>query len=56
MVVSNSWGLFHPTLEDFPPNHPYRFIDNPNHIFNAFVKVLTFLGVRYRFLRQQLWR
>ena len=31
LVVSNSWGLFHPCLEDFPPGHPYRFIDNPAH-------------------------
>ena len=44
MVVSNSWGIFHPTLEDFPPGHPFRFIDNPMHIFNLFIKVLTFLG------------
>jgi hypothetical protein len=45
MVVSNSWGLFHPSLEDFPPTHPGRFIDNPNHVLNLFVRVLTFLGV-----------
>jgi hypothetical protein len=22
LVISNSWGLFHPCLEDFPPAHP----------------------------------
>ena len=33
LVVSNSWGMFHPSLEDFPPGHANRFIDNPGHIF-----------------------
>jgi subtilase family protein len=37
LVVSNSWGLFHPCLEDFPPGHPYRFIDNPNHALRKYL-------------------
>ena len=45
LVVSNSWGLFHPCLEDFPPGHPYRFIDNPNHVFHYLVQALAADGV-----------
>jgi hypothetical protein len=45
LVVSNSWGLFHPSLEDFPPGHPYRFSDNPNHIFHYLVHALAADGV-----------
>ena len=45
LVVSNSWGIFHPSLEDFPPGHPYRFIDNPNHIFHYFIRALAADGV-----------
>jgi hypothetical protein len=45
LVVSNSWGLFHPCLEDFPAGHPYRFIDNPNHVFHHFVHALAASGV-----------
>jgi len=45
LVVSNSWGLFHPCLEDFPPGHPYRFIDNPHHIFHLFIQALAADGV-----------
>lgn len=45
LVVSNSWGVFHPCLEDFPPGHPYRFIDNPNHIFHYLVHALAADGV-----------
>jgi hypothetical protein len=37
LVASNSWGLFHPCLEDFPPGHPYRFIDNPNHALRKYL-------------------
>jgi hypothetical protein len=37
LVASNSWGLFHPCLEDFPPAHPYRFIDNPNHALRKYL-------------------
>jgi len=45
LVVSNSWGIFHPSLEDFPPGHPRRFIDNPNHIFHHIVRALAAAGV-----------
>ena len=45
LVVSNSWGIFHPSLDPFPPGSPGRFIDNPNHIFRYFTKALAFAGV-----------
>jgi Subtilase family len=45
LVVSNSWGIFHPSLEDFPPGHHRRFIDNPNHIFHHLVRALAADGV-----------
>lgn len=41
LVVSNSWGLFHPSLEDFQPGQLFRFIDNPTHIFTHFISALT---------------
>jgi serine protease AprX len=43
LVVSNSWGVFHPSW-DFPAGHPGRFIDNPNHPFNILVKTLASSG------------
>jgi hypothetical protein len=43
LVVNNSWGIFHPSW-DFPPGHPGRYIDNPNHPFNALVGVLARAG------------
>jgi hypothetical protein len=45
LVASNSWGIFHPSLEDFPPGHNRRFIDNPHHIFHYLVKALAGDGV-----------
>jgi Subtilase family len=36
LVASNSWGLFHPCLEDFPPGHPNRFIDNRHHALRRY--------------------
>jgi hypothetical protein len=45
LVVSNSWGIFHPSMEDLPTTHPYRFIDNRNHIFHLFTQALAFAGV-----------
>jgi hypothetical protein len=36
LVVSNSWGIFHPCLEDFPPGHPNRFIDNRHHALRRY--------------------
>jgi subtilase family protein len=42
LVVSNSWGILHPSLEDFPSNHNGRFIDNPNHALRVYyIKPLT---------------
>jgi hypothetical protein len=45
LVVSNSWGLFHPCLEDFPSGHPYRFSDNPSHFFHYLIHALAADGV-----------
>ena len=46
LVASNSWGLFHPCLEDFPPAHPYRFIDNPNHALRKYlIRPLALTGM-----------
>ncbi len=43
LVINNSWGIFHPSW-DFPPGHPGRYIDNPNHPFNGLVSVLARAG------------
>jgi hypothetical protein len=44
LVVSNSWTIFHPCWEDFPPGHPGRYIDNFNHPFHVLVWILSQLG------------
>jgi hypothetical protein len=44
LVINNSWGVFHPSW-DFPPGHPGRYIDNPNHPFNSIIGTLTRSGV-----------
>lgn len=43
LVVSNSWGIFHPSW-DFPAGHPGRYIDNPTHPFTALTSVLARSG------------
>ena len=43
MVVTNSWGMFHPSW-DFPPGNPGRYMDNPNHPFNRIVGSLERAG------------
>jgi subtilisin family serine protease len=43
LVVSNSWGMFHPSW-DYPPGHPGNYSDNPNHPFNRIVGTLEGLG------------
>ena len=43
LVVNNSWGMFHPSW-DFPPGHPGRYSDNPNHPFNLIVGSLASAG------------
>lgn len=43
LVVNNSWGMFHPSW-DFPPGHPGRYADNPNHPFNLIVGSLVQAG------------
>lgn len=44
LVVNNSWGIFHPSLDDFLPGDPRRYIDNPGHPFRLYVWLLTALG------------
>ena len=44
LVASNSWGIFHPSW-DFPPGHPGRYCDNPNHPFNVQVGTVTRAGI-----------
>ena len=43
LVVSNSWGMFHPSW-DLPPGDPGNYSDNPNHPFNRSVGALEALG------------
>lgn len=43
LVVSNSWGMFHPSW-DFPVGHPGNYSDNPNHPFNRIVATLERAG------------
>lgn len=43
LVVSNSWGMFHPSW-DFPVGNPGNYSDNPNHPFNRIVAVLERAG------------
>jgi Subtilase family len=44
LVVNNSWGIYNPALDEFPPGDPQRYVDNPNHPFRAFTKLLTAFG------------
>lgn len=44
LVVNNSWGIFHPSLDEFPPDDPRRYIDNPNHPFRFYIRLLTTFG------------
>lgn len=44
LVINNSWGIYHPSW-DFPPTHPGRYCDNPNHPFSAIVSALTVAGI-----------
>jgi hypothetical protein len=43
LVISNSWGMFHPSW-DFPPGNPGRYADNANHPFNVIVHSLSSAG------------
>ncbi len=43
MVVSNSWGMFHPSW-DLPVGHDGNYSDNPNHPFNRIVATLERAG------------
>jgi subtilisin family serine protease len=45
LVINNSWTIFHPCEEDFPPGHPGRYIDNARHPFHLLVWILSQLGV-----------
>ncbi|MBR1212077.1 S8/S53 family peptidase [Bradyrhizobium sp. JYMT SZCCT0180] len=44
LVVNNSWGIFHPSLDEYPPADPRRYIDNPNHIFRLYIRFLNAFG------------
>jgi Subtilase family len=44
VVVSNSWGMFHPSWDPFPPGHPANYTDNPNHLFSLSVSALERAG------------
>jgi hypothetical protein len=44
LVVSNSWGIFHPSW-DFPAGHPGRYCDNPRHPFHLIMSTLAASGV-----------
>lgn len=48
LVVSNSWGLYHPSW-DFPAGHPGRYCDNPNHPFAGIVATMTRAGIDFVF-------
>ena len=43
LVVSNSWGMFHPSW-DLPKGDAGNYSDNPNHPFNRAVAALEALG------------
>ena len=43
LVVSNSWGMFHPSW-DFAPGTPGNYSDNPLHPFNKIVVTLAKAG------------
>jgi hypothetical protein len=43
LVINNSWGIYHPSW-DFPPNHPGRYCDNPNHPFHIIIGALVNTG------------
>jgi hypothetical protein len=40
LVCTSSWGIFHPSW-DFPPGHPGRYCDNPNHPFILLLETLS---------------
>jgi len=44
LVVNNSWGIFHPSLDDYPASDPRRYIDNPHHPFRLYIWLLTAFG------------
>ena len=45
LVISNSWGIFHPSLDPFLPGDSLRFIDNPKHVFRYFTRAFAMAGV-----------
>jgi subtilisin family serine protease len=44
LVLNNSWVIYHPSW-DFPIGHPGRYIDNLNHPFYSYVRILASEGV-----------
>lgn len=43
LVVTNSWGMFHPSW-DYPPGHPLNYSHNINHPFCKMVALLESVG------------
>jgi len=44
LVISNSWGTFHPSEDPNLPASVERYIDNPNHIFRQYIQALAAAG------------
>jgi hypothetical protein len=44
LVVSNSWGIFNPGLDDFRADEHGRFIDNLDHVFRKSIQKLNTAG------------
>ena len=44
MVVSNSWGMFHPSWDEFKIRGPFNYADNLKHPFNRIVSALEVTG------------
>lgn len=41
LVVSNSWGAFHPSEDIYPPGTVNRYIDNPKHVLRVYIQMLA---------------
>ncbi len=44
LVVSNSWGTFHPSEDIYPPGSVHRYLDNPHHVLRRYVSTLAAMG------------
>ncbi len=48
-VLSNSWGLYRDSWDQFPPGHPSNYTHNPNHPFTRKVVEAMDLGMLVTF-------